>query len=219
MTDIALVNVSRRAELDDLMRYWQLLKSRTFQLLSGRSTQTTSAGSSYLVFLGDSRNTGSVLIRNVSLTAETALEVAPSVDDSPSTPSLVLTVKSRFGLNTTELAKVLRVGRPTVYSWLNDEVELHSSNLRRLGALAELAKSVSLPPALEAVVDGGSTLLDQLSAAELNLELLRSSLTSVMGRVLVKEGRLNSALRGYEPPAGARHRLDILTGRPLSDDE
>jgi hypothetical protein len=31
--------------------------------------------------------------------------------------------------------------------------------------------------------------------------------------------RLDSLLQRYEQPADARHQLDIITGRPLSDDE
>ena len=31
--------------------------------------------------------------------------------------------------------------------------------------------------------------------------------------------RLNAALRRYQPPGDSRHQIDVLTGRPLSDED
>lgn len=216
MLDALLVNPLNESYLGGLVHSWEILKSGALQLLA-KSTQTTSSGSSYLVLAGESRNTGSILIQNTSSAARGVTNVHPRA--SLSARDLVLIVKGRFGLNITELARVLRVGRPTVYSWLNGEIELHTSNSRRLESLARLAEAVNGPPALDAITSAGSSLLDHLSAADLNFDLLHSSLASETQHTAMNLNRVDAALRGYRLPEGARHRLDIYTGRPLTDDE
>lgn len=57
----------------------------------------------------------------------------------PITREMLSTGKATFSLSTTELARLLGVERPTVYSWLRDETEPQSRNAERIKRLYTLA--------------------------------------------------------------------------------
>lgn len=95
-----------------------------------------------------------------------------------------------FSLNITDLAKVLRVERPTIYSWLQENAAPHSGNLRRIEKIYQLARdwrAMSAAPVGKYVhqpLENSQSLLNYLSAEELNetaiqraFALIKSQLT------------------------------------------
>lgn len=100
-----------------------------------------------------------------------AVEPAPSV--SPA--EMLSLVRTTWGLNVTQAASVFRVERPTIYLWagLKDHSRVRPQNRSRMMQLYRLAREWSrmgrLPnAALEAVFDGYPTLLEMLSAEQLD---------------------------------------------------
>lgn len=86
-------------------------------------------------------------------------------------------IKAAFGLSVSQLAEVLHVKRPTIYSWFDAEnapSALRSANKERLSILCRLAddwnKRNKTPPGalLTAIVVGEASLLDLLSATTLS---------------------------------------------------
>ena len=55
----------------------------------------------------------------------------------------VLEIKNFFGLNTTDLSRIFHVGRPTIYSWINDQVVPKKDSVKRMNLLYQLLKEVN----------------------------------------------------------------------------
>ena len=49
-------------------------------------------------------------------------------------------IRHAFSLNNKQMADVLRVSRPTVYSWMNGETSIHSAGQQRVNMIYELAR-------------------------------------------------------------------------------
>lgn len=138
------------------------------------------------------------------------------------------TIRAAFSLTVTELAKVLLVQRPAVYSWLAGDAEPREPNLRRIieiSAIAEHWMAVSDAPlgaGRRLPGPSGHTPLELLSqnpldegtAAELEAwfrPTAGSSLTQGQG------GRRAAALLGRDGPVpGARDRVSFETGQRTS---
>jgi transcriptional regulator with XRE-family HTH domain len=94
-----------------------------------------------------------------------------------------------FGLSVTDLARVLRVGRPTVYSWIREQSLPSRIHVKRIEALANLAEEwrIMLPHSvksqLQARVSGRKSLLDYLSEEQLDEQAIRHTLTILKGRL------------------------------------
>jgi hypothetical protein len=217
MYNDVLVQRSNEHYLDTLIRSFDAMKTWTIRALTD-SWQRTSPGTGNLSISCEYMGTGSVLIEDRSpISGSNLPRTAPAADQGRR--DLLLKVKASFGLNMTELASVLRVGRPTIYAWLNESVEPRSANLRRINSLAGLSEFLVTPPDLGARSDDGRTLLEVLSAPELDLIALSRVLSAVAAGSVQGSSRLSTALHGYSPTSDARDRLDILTGRRLSDDD
>jgi excisionase family DNA binding protein len=98
-------------------------------------------------------------------------------------------VRRYLSLSVTEMADVLRVGRPTVYSWLRDESTPHATNLARIQRLYRIARSwrmVSSSPVgafRNAELPDGSKLMDQLVRETLDERVIQgifSRITAAM---------------------------------------
>ena len=89
-----------------------------------------------------------------------------------------------LSLNLSELATVLQVSRPTIYSWLRDESAPQAQNVARIRQLFRLAKiwpSISGKPLgsrLKMPVADGQSVFDLLSQDRIDLELVRAALVS-----------------------------------------
>ncbi len=83
-------------------------------------------------------------------------------------------IRRYLSMNVTDIAKVLRVARPTVYSWFRDESSLRGSHLRRVEAVYKVARQwrrMSSQPVgefLSQPLVSGESLLDLLSAKALD---------------------------------------------------
>jgi AcrR family transcriptional regulator len=79
-------------------------------------------------------------------------------------------IRRYLSMTVTDLAKVLRVGRPTVYSWLRDDADLRAEHAQRLETIYRIARKwrmMSSRPVgtfLNQAVASGETLLSLLSA-------------------------------------------------------
>lgn len=144
------------------------------------------------------------------------------------TPSkLVGAIRSAFGLSVTDLASVLGVERPTIYSWLRDQSRPNPARLERIGRVLHLAdiwttsRKDGATPLLDAKIRADLTLLDALRdplvwEAEIESNLKAQSLIT---QPRSSRRRLVSMARQYgisERPPGD---FDIATGRPLGPQE
>jgi len=107
-------------------------------------------------------------------------------------------VQSFFGLGITQLAGVLRVQRPTIYSWLSDSPDaLRGSNAKRLDLLFKLASQMHLRLG-QSIADvgavrfaSGTSLLDALMAPAIDPDFV---LESVVADRTIGLARSESAL-------------------------
>ncbi len=89
-----------------------------------------------------------------------------------------------LSLNLSELAMVLQVSRPTIYSWLRDQSSPQAQNVARIRQLFKLAKiwpGISRRPVrlhLKTPVTEGRSVLDLLTQDRLDPELVRTALAS-----------------------------------------
>jgi hypothetical protein len=104
------------------------------------------------------------------------------------TADQLASVKAAFGLSISQLAQVLKVGRPTVYSWFDSETgpeTLRGANRDRLNQLCKLAdewnaiSQVSPGRKLTATVSETSSLLDLLSAQPLEPVRIRAAFAAI----------------------------------------
>jgi DNA-binding XRE family transcriptional regulator len=83
-------------------------------------------------------------------------------------------IRRYLSMNVTDMAKALRVGRPTIYSWLRDEPNLRANHARRLEAVYKSARAwrkISSKPVgefLNRSLTQGPTLLNLFSAKALD---------------------------------------------------
>lgn len=142
--------------------------------------------------------------------------LSPERKITSSVSTLLSAVEKLFGDSPTDLAKMLRVTRQTVYLYRDQESSQEPSpeNRRRLEALATLATEsgvpadLSLREALKARQPEGRTLLDCLSDEVLDISALRLMLLRASDRVL--RDRLANALARNESVA---ERSDIMRAR------
>lgn len=110
-----------------------------------------------------------ILNVNQSTTALPSFESLHTVEPVALTPGYALALlRSAFGLNMSETARVLHVERPTVYSWLRGAVRPRHANLDRLLNLHALAAHYShlAEPVAELVGTRRSDLLQLLEGAD-----------------------------------------------------
>jgi hypothetical protein len=122
-------------------------------------------------------------------------------------------VQRIFALNKTELARVCRVTRPTIYDWFSQKFEAEEENRARLAALFRIAQEQArdgLPPLSARVIArfdlGGASLVDLLAEEVLNQDRIRNASWAIAG-----------AMR-QEAAQGARGRRERLGWKPLSEE-
>jgi hypothetical protein len=104
-------------------------------------------------------------------------------------------IRQYLSLNVSAMSKVLRVGRPTVYSWLRDDPSLHANHARRIDEVYGLARkwrSMSNTPVgdfMSQSLSSGRTLLDLLSAKTLDESAIEKALVHVAEAVNAKARR------------------------------
>jgi len=112
---------------------------------------------------------GPIAVRVMGISDETA-----DVDRLLDIQEKLAGIRRYLSMNITDIAKALRVARPTVYSWLRDESSLRGNHLRRVEAIYKLARhwrKISSQPVgefLSQPLTSGESLLGLLSAKALN---------------------------------------------------
>jgi hypothetical protein len=106
-------------------------------------------------------------------------------------------IRRYLSLNVSKMAKVLRVGRPTVYSWLRDDPSLRANHARRIDEVYGLARTwrtISNEPLGDFVVrplTSGGTLLELLSARTLDESAIQGAFLQIANAVSRKARRAN----------------------------
>lgn len=174
--------------------------------------------------------TGPITVIGASPTSD--LGVARQRATRPSRPAPAMPdemlgiIRAAFSLTVTELAQVLRVQRPAVYSWLAGDAEPREQNLRRLISLTTLAEHwmdvADAPLGAGRRLPGpdGRTPLEILSQEVLDEDLgaalepwARSRASTPRGQ----GGRRAAALVGRDGPVpDARDRIPFETGQRTS---
>ncbi len=104
-------------------------------------------------------------------------------------------IRRYLSMNVTDMAKALRVARPTVYSWFRDEQGLRGHHLRRVEALYGIARrwrKISTQPVgtfLAQPLASGESLLVLLSAKALNEPEIQNALAQIQGALSRPSGR------------------------------
>ena len=105
---------------------------------------------------------------------------------------ILLRVRAHFSVNTSELARVLGVERPTIYSWGNENVALRKQHRARLLALDRLVRLwTRLSPRplgpLKTASVGSRTLIDLLSDASVSENTISEALRELARRPALDE--------------------------------
>ncbi|MCY3809573.1 MAG: hypothetical protein OXG58_09170 [Gemmatimonadetes bacterium] len=138
-------------------------------------------------------------------------------------------LRTALSVNKSELARVLRVSRPTLYDWL-DGGEPNDHNVSRIGALLRLLRESrvsSANPLFPRFVrsppqSGGRALLDFLVEEDIDQASLRSAIRrakalgdSIRSRSEEREARLRAA--GFEEPDAERRKDNLATNVALME--
>jgi hypothetical protein len=152
--------------------------------------------------------------QSMNQTASSALSTALAL----SVADQAREVLAALSLNKTQLADVLGVSRPTLYDWL-DGKEPNASNAQRLVTLLRLLTGAGITSASplsprflrQALSEGGTKLLDALSAESIDEQLVLSLMREAKGlgeqaesRRVSREARLRAL--GFEEPSEQQRR-------------
>ena len=138
-------------------------------------------------------------------------------------------LQAALSVNKSELARILRVSRPTVYDWL-DGGEPKADNVSRIGALLRLvsgarvsAGSPLVPRFVRAALESGDRSLLELLGEEMIDEVAAKSVIrrakalgdAVDGEREEREARLREA--GFEEPDAEQRRANVATNVGLME--
>lgn len=119
-------------------------------------------------------------------------------------------IQRYFSLNISDLAKVLRVARPTVYSWLRgvQPQGQHSARLNQLYRVARSWRSLSSSPVgeyLSAPLGDNSSLMSYLSTETLDEAAIQETLSNI------RVARAKKARRESISEIASRHGLPVAS--------
>ncbi|MEH6652247.1 MAG: helix-turn-helix domain-containing protein [Motiliproteus sp.] len=80
---------------------------------------------------------------NLRIIADNVFQLPESADVVSPAPELVSSIQSYLGLNVSQLAEIVGVSRPTIYSWKKGKEEPNEANVARLMHLKNLIEEVS----------------------------------------------------------------------------
>jgi transcriptional regulator with XRE-family HTH domain len=149
-------------------------------------------------------------VTSVSCEVSRISEVAAERDQEPLTLQETLAaIQHYFSLNIKELAQILGVSRPTIYSWLRAEQEPQATNLARIAELHSLTRlwqKISIRPIgapVRTPVVGERSLLQLFAEDELNRELIAMSFEKI--------GRLSTRAQEAKKQTARSHNLEQST--------
>lgn len=164
-------------------------ESRPFSLLSTPSSQTVAL--MYLVAAFDLGTGGQAVVDWHRASARSGpftivREGAEAETETFTTAERVLLVRRWFSLSVAETARVLKVQRPTIYSWQQGNAPAAGKNIERLRAIFHLARewrAISSEPVgsrrKEPIGPDDSTLVDLLSARRLSQAAVSEALKRI----------------------------------------
>lgn len=174
---------------------------------------------SHLMKLVSARRTGS-RVRVVVGEVE-----SPASEPSEPISSMVNRIRLAFGLSITDLASVLGVERPTVYSWLRDGSTPAAARLVRVRLVLGLADTWAAldegpsEPTMTSEVAPGVDLLSALRVPHLWVTEIEKNLRDQAAAIRASKARQERLLAIAEEigiPARPASDFDIATGRPLA---
>ena len=151
------------------------------------------------------------------------------VHDTQPIARQVRELQAALSINKSELARILRVSRPTVYDWLDDG-ELNADNRARIGTLARLvaesgvsANNPLFPRFMRSALEpGNQVLLDILSEGTIDEATAKNLIrrAKALGDAIdaereEREGRLREA--GFEEPDEEQRRGNLATNVGLME--
>jgi transcriptional regulator with XRE-family HTH domain len=141
--------------------------------------------------------------------------------------AMIAAIRSDLSLQVTEIAEVVGVQRPTIYSWVKGSSVPQRPNRKRLCWLYELAcrwRKLSLRPVGAAIRDAavnGQSLVDMLRDPNADEASILTVFREIAQRQAQQEDQRKPSMReiaeahGFptEPRADAQDRIDIITGK------
>lgn len=123
-------------------------------------------------------------------------------DDDVSIDKMANEIKNRFGVNTSDLAKILQVSRPTVYKYLQGEGPTDSNLVSRMQQIYSLATEWSsitnrpISKELKRVYPRSRSLLDLITQNDIDMNLLTSRVRELASLSEKRSNRVDSDLSG-----------------------
>lgn len=141
-------------------------------------------------------------------------------------------IRSALSLQIKELAEILGVQRPTIYSWLDGKQKPQAANQKRLVMLLQIARfwtNQSSRPVGKAVrqeINGdGETLLDQLKKTRVDEQAVRLHMQAIADDTVATEPKKLSILEAAKSKGmdvsgikSQRDMIDTITGKRLQED-
>jgi len=156
-------------------------------------------------------------------------ELAPDNYTAQGMPAsqIVNTIRKSFAFTVTDLASVLGVERPTIYSWLKDQSTPSPKHLRRMGRVFRIAETWisatdgTVKPDLSVRTADGVELFAALKQPKLwELEILRALNAQASSSTRrARRSPLSSIARERRIDARPSSDFDVATGRPLGREE
>jgi hypothetical protein len=154
------------------------------------------------VFVSCSTSGTETQVENARL--KTLLESVCELAQPKKTREAVSTIKFNLSLNLSQLADVLRVGRPTVYSWMDEDNDIriqahHEQRIERVAAYAQVWWDKAQRPFPKELFDDapGRQLLNLLQAELLNDPWIRKAIDELARQLPTK--RKLATVKGVGP--------------------
>jgi len=157
-------------------------------------------------------------VANAPTSSQIQLTVCNLKEMSPANESLLLAheqiagIQRYLSMNVTDLAKAMRIARPTVYAWMKG-ARPHEANLERISHLYRISRtwrSMSSTPVgryLTVPLEGGLSLIEQLSQEELSVAAISDSLARI--KSAMKSGPRRQTIQETAQERG----LQLLRGK------
>lgn len=184
---------------------------RLMEVLKFINQQVGTGGSLLAIMAASMQTTGGALY-GLKLPLATNNTVVNYDPELYSLETILSTIRSSLSLNMTEMAKIFRVERPTVYAWIGGTSEPHLSNKNRLHKIFSIAKyweGLSSSPVDNLVRQpyrNGKSIVDLLSEEILDEKQILSSLQLLAEN----QGNLqNSQSKPSVRELVAKHKINI----------
>jgi len=174
----------------------------------------------FSVRIGENRTSVGCSRIPISVEAKSVRSVPPDVEESLSCEELVATIRSALSLQMKELAELLGVERPTVYSWLNSRNSPQPANRDRFHTLYRLAQqwnkmsNIPLGKALHVPDENGRTLFDLLRQPEISEENVIRRFRRMARTIADKHKKSQTTVRRL----ARKHGIDLARVREAQDD-